>query len=58
MKISFLKHNCNHATSFFGQRLTILSLGPQVENVVHIPTEILKTKPILNSAKNLRKDCK
>ena len=29
---------------------------PQVENVVAIPKEIFKTKPILNFCKNLRKD--
>ena len=40
---------------FFRQRLTILSLCPPVENVVHIPKKILKTKPILNSCENIRK---
>ena len=66
----FLEFNCNCSSCFslfinfflsiyfFGQRQTILSLGPQVKNVIHIPKEIFKTKPILNSCKNLKKDSK
>ena len=32
-----------------------LSLCPQVENVVHIPKNIFKTKPISNSCKTKKK---